>query len=210
VPPHHRAIIAELRERAPPFFEHLTKHEQLDLREAIYTIDMAASSAARSLRTSPWSADELFSLEPPQNARTKRQRERWANFREHQYCLNMCERARTALFQGNWGKAIHDALYAGYHLNGASARSASRSAQGLLRPAQSETAAQRRAKEYHETILQEAVQLRTRHPTWSLTNIAKAIEKKHERQVKFPRWEAVRKKLSRARKSGTSALQSQE
>ena len=198
VPPHHRTLLAELRERFPRF-DALTNREQVDLRGALYLIDMTASLAARNLGKSPWNAEELFSTEPPARAKSKKQRDQWQSHREHQYCINLSERARVALFRGEWGKAIHDALYAGYHLNGAAASSALGSAQGRLRAKQAIAVRTNHSQQRRETIIREAAEVKARHGRWSMTNVAREIEKKHSGEKGFPRWEAIRKILREPR-----------
>lgn len=152
--PYHRKILEELRVRRPDF-EHLSRREQMDLAEAVWTIDFAASLAARALRRRAWSVEELSGVEPPPSAKSKRKLARWMRERTQQYCINFCSSARTAIFNGNFGKAVHDALYAGQYLNGDVASSGLRSLQGLT-SREGPAANKRRAQKIREIVLAEA------------------------------------------------------
>jgi hypothetical protein len=201
VPPYYRKIESELRKRGA-YFLALTNREQSDLKEALFIIDMAASSAARELLKSPWSTAQLFKLESPKGANpfgAKKEKDKfnqWIRYREHQSCLRFCRRARRALLIGNWGQAIHAAIYAGYHLNGARAVSAQNSLPGLRGGSLSN---QLRAQRNRETILREARELGARPKRYNVRSIAAEIAAKHKLEKGFPRYDSIRRTLGQDR-----------
>jgi hypothetical protein len=158
-------------------------------------IDWVASSAALDLRNSPWSPDELFTIERPATAKSKRKYDKWIKYREHQYTLNLCARSRAALFEGNWGQAIHDALFAGRHINGALAYSAARSSKGRNRGGGAKRTVHTRANKNREIVIREARKIRTKHKKYSPHKIARDIDEKFEGKDHFPRCDRIRQIL---------------
>jgi hypothetical protein len=201
VPPYYKTVRTELARRGALFLA-MSAREQSETAEALYIVDMTASLAARELRNSPWSAASLFKPEPPNDAnpvagkKQKQKYEQWLRYREHQWCLRFCERARRALLRGEWGKAIHAALYAGNHLNGALAMSARQLLPDLH---QGRESVKLRAEQHREIILREAAEFRAKSKTYNIKSIATRISEKHSSDPKFPGYESIRRTLGQIR-----------
>lgn len=199
-PPHYGTVRKELI-RSVPLYTKLPNHQKLHMEMALYAIDEMASIAHRRLRNSKWSAEQLFKLSPPfefdgrAKGTAKRNYDRWLRDREHQLCISLCWSARAAILADDWGKAIHDALNAGAHYNGALARSAIGSRQGRIRKIGVPTKLQIRAQKARSRILAEATALRSKRNSWSTSRIAKHIGDDHKAEENFPRYEAIRKIL---------------
>ena len=198
-PPYWQKIKAELDRQE--WFQTVDPAKQYEFEQALFYIDWIASSAARSLRGSPWNREQLFSAAQPggmvvfKDGKKTHNYRKWARHREHQCCIEFCRCARDALLGGEWGTAVFSALYAGLHGNGAAGITA-----GTLQPSlhAGRTAAKIRAERNREIILREAAESAPRGE-YNVSSIAAEIHENHKDKHGFPRFEAIRKILSEDR-----------
>ena len=203
-PPYWRKIVAELEAR--DVIRSLTNDAKFEVGQALFMIDGIASLAARSLRNSPFSASELFRIEQPKGANPfsgpgeKRRYKQWRRYREQQYSIEFCRRAREALLSGEWGEAAHTALYAGLHAHGDAALTAGTLLPGLRAGTVS---VHDRASRNRKTILGEAKELAAEYSTvrkpYNIKTIAETIADRHKGEKGFPKYDAIRRILGQDR-----------
>jgi len=202
IPPHSVALVREIKSRFPNASK-LSKNEMFSLQWTLYWIDEKASWAAAHLEKSHWTFEDLLSLPTPQlfgfddwrGAHRSRKYREWLRFHEHALCIEECRKARDAILAGAFLEAVLPAFYAGEHSNGALALSARFSAEGRIHKKGVLTKRQVQSRANQIAIIAIARELRGRHPSWSTSDIAREIDKRHRISPGFPRFERIRQIL---------------
>lgn len=157
------------------YFDQLSGEQQSTLAHIVYTLDSFASAAAKELRGSRWTADELRTLNPPASATSDREIHRWRSDQANRLCLNACARARQAIIDGDWITAVEFAMVAGNRALGDLANSAFRNLKPLL---DQEQRAHRKDKTARrdDAIREEAQKIWALHPKFSAATVAGKIK----------------------------------
>ena len=158
------------------YFYELPDEQQARLTQILYTLDWYASAAAKELRGSPWSTDELRSLDPPPSAKADRKFKRWRQYQANQLCVDACARTRNAIFDGDWITAVEFSLVAGNRAIGGLVDSAFRN----LQPLKNSAYRAHRSKESanrNDALRMKAQEIWTRRPDLSASQVANQIAK---------------------------------
>lgn len=183
---HIRAIWKWLQQS--PACQHWTSHEMNEYGRAIELFDITASLAGERLKACPWSTEQLRNSTPPDRL-SDRELKRWKRLQSSQHCIDRCEKARNAVYTGNFSAALRAALAAGFHFQG----DAAQVAQQILKvPHRARTRVPRHA-ERDRQYRAEAAQIRAKSKRHrSDQEIAQILQARHANEPNCPSADRIR------------------